>query len=204
MSYVLINHGWSNTRQDGHWQRHLALALRLAGHDVSYAQYPQTETPFFDDWSALLVHELKLLHELRDARGDNGEMVVIGHSLGSLNIMKSALEGRIPAELRANRLLLVAPSGQDMLEDITETFAFDPVELAASNALNRVAEKVTILASDEDFWLPQGIRASYTDALGIEPVIMPGAKHFAPGDGYGPWQGVLDWVLDPAADLGAR
>lgn len=204
MAYVLINHGWSNTRQDGHWQRHLALALRTQGHDVSYAQYPQTETPIFDDWSALLVHELKLLHELRAARGDDGEVIIIGHSLGSLNIMKTALSDRIPRELRAHRLLLVAPSGQDMLEDITETFAFDPAELAAANALARVADEVTILASDDDSWIPRGIRASYTDVLGIEPVIAPGAKRFAPGDGYGPWQGVHDWVLDASADLRQR
>ncbi|MEI6590873.1 MAG: alpha/beta hydrolase, partial [Actinomycetes bacterium] len=63
MARVLINHGWTNTRQPEHWQRLLAGALRREGHQVLYPQYPETQKPVFDDWQALLLAELELLHE---------------------------------------------------------------------------------------------------------------------------------------------
>lgn len=188
MAYVLINHGWTNTRPERHWQRLLASTLRTQGHIVSYAQYPNTEMPTFSEWSALLIAELELLVEQRALQGPaagSDELILIGHSLGCLNIMKTALDGRLRPELTADRILLVAPSAHELLEESTLTFQFDVAELRSSGALQRAAKDTTIIASDEDSWLPRGIRATYTDILGIEPVIVPGAKHFALGDGWG-------------------
>ena len=211
MSYVLIHHGWTNTRQRDHWQRNLAHALRLQGHQVSYAQYPQTDSPVFADWSKLLVAELEHLVELRELRGEagtaNGELILVGHSLGCVNIMKSALEGLITPELRANRTLFVAPASQAKL-DAVPTFKFDlentaaPAQLRA--ALGATAGDVTLVASDDDVWLPKGIRAEYGESLNIEPVIIEGGQHLSLQDGWGKWQGVIDWVNDRGADITVR
>jgi len=211
MPYVLIHHGWTNTRQPNHWQRNLANALRLQGHFVSYAQYSQTEQPVFADWSALLAAELEHLVELRALRGDAGtaagELILVGHSLGCVNIMKSALEGLIRPELRANRTLFVAPASQAKL-DAVPTFKFDlentavPAQLRA--ALADAAGAVTLVASDDDVWLPKGIRAEYSEQLQIEPVIIEGGQHLSLQDGWGTWQGVIDWVNDPAAEITVR
>ena len=207
MSYVLIHHGWTNTRQPDHWQRNLAHALQLQGHHVSYAQYPQTEQPVFADWSALLVAELEHLVELRELSGGTGELILIGHSLGCVNIMKSALEGRLRPELRANRTLLVAPASQAKL-DAVATFKFSlegndaATELRA--ALAEAAGAVTLVASDDDVWLPKGIRAEYGDPLQLEPVIIEGGQHLSLQDGWGKWQGVIDWVNHRGADLTVR
>jgi len=208
MSFVLIHHGWTNTRQPNHWQRNLAHALRLQGHQVSYAQYPQTDSPVFEDWSALLVAELEHLVELRDLSGKPGdELILIGHSLGCVNIMKSALEGLIRPELRANRTLFVAPASQEKL-DAVPTFKFDlesteaHAELRA--ALAKTAGEVTLVASDADVWLPKGIGVSYGEPLDLDPVIIEGGKHLSLQDGWGQWQGVIDWVNDPTADLQVR
>jgi predicted alpha/beta hydrolase family esterase len=208
MSYVLIHHGWTNTRQPDHWQRNLAHALRLQGHHVSYAQYPETQQPNFDEWSALLVAELEHLVELRELSGDrSAELILVAHSLGCVNIMKSALEGLIGPQLRANRTLLVAPAGQEKL-DAVPTFRFElesteaQAELRA--ALANFAGDVTLVASEDDVWLPKGIRAEYADPLGLEPVIIKGGQHLSLQDGWGKWQGVIDWVNDSAADLRVR
>jgi predicted alpha/beta hydrolase family esterase len=208
MSFVLIHHGWTNTRQPNHWQRNLAHALRLQGHQVSYVQYPQTDSPVFEDWSALLVAELEQLVELRELSGEPGEeLILIGHSLGCVNIMKSALEGLIRPELRANRTLLVAPAGQEKL-DAVATFKFDLESTSAQAelraALAKTAGEVTLVASDDDVWLPKGIRVSYAEPLNLEPVIIEGGKHLSLQDGWGKWQGVIDWANDPAAKLNVR
>jgi hypothetical protein len=34
--------------------------------------------------------------------------------------------------------------------------------------------------------------------------VIEGAKHLALSDGWGRWQGVIDWVSDPTADLTVR
>lgn len=207
MSYVLIHHGWTNTRQPDHWQRNLAHALRLQGHQVSYVQYPQTEQPVFADWSALLVAEIEHLVELRELSGGTGELILIGHSLGCVNIMKSALEGLIRPELRANRTLFVAPASQERL-DAVATFKFgvesDKAATELRAALAEAAGAVTLVSSDDDVWLPKGIRAEYGETLDLTPVIIEGGKHLSLQDGWGKWQGVVDWVNDPGADLTVR
>ena len=208
MSYVLIHHGWTNTRQPDHWQRNLTHALRLQGHHVSYAQYPETQQPNFDEWSALLVAELEHLVELRELSDNrNAELILVAHSLGCVNIMKSALEGLIGAQLRANRTLLVAPASQEKLGAVpTFKFELESTEAQADlrAALANFAGDVTLVASEDDVWLPKGIRAEYADPLGLTPVIIEGGQHLSLQDGWGKWHGVIDWVNDSSADLRVR
>ena len=205
MAFVLIHHGWTNTRQAEHWQHHLAVALRVQGHHVSYAQYPDTQLPNFAAWSELLVAELEHLVELRDALGSSDEIVFVGHSLGCVNFMKSALDGLIRPDLKVDRTIFVAPAAIETLGQVA-TFKFDIDSDAAAvrTALSATAGNVTLLASDADEWLPRGIVSTYGEPLGIEPVIIEGAKHLALSDGWGRWQGIIDWVNDPRADLTVR
>jgi len=223
MSYVLIHHGWTNTRQTDHWQHHLALALRAQGHQVSYAQYPETQLPNYAAWSELLVAELELLVEQRElarrgisatanaGKGEaaelDDELVLVGHSLGCVNIMKNALEGTIRPELRANRTLFVAPAALRTLGQVS-SFQFELETAEHEHALHEAVRTnvgtVQLVASDKDPWLPLGIGAAYGNALKTEAVIIEGAGHLALADGWGKWQGVIDWVNNPAADLRQR
>ena len=207
MAFVLIHHGWTNTRQRDHWQHHLAVALRLQGHQVSYAQYPDTQLPNFAAWSALLIAELEQLVELRGAMGGGEDIVFVGHSLGCVNFMKSALTGLIRPELKVDRAIFVAPASIETLGQV-DSFQFDIESSGAAavvrTALSAAAGNIKLLASDDDEWLPRGISATYGEPLGIEPVIIEGAKHLALSDGWGRWQGIIDWVNDPAANLTER
>jgi hypothetical protein len=40
--------------------------------------------------------------------------------------------------------------------------------------------------------------------LSVEPIIIEGGKHLSMADGWGYWQGVIDWVNDPNADITHR
>lgn len=206
MAYVLINHGWTNTRQQDHWQRHTAAQLRLQGHHVNYPQFPDTETPDFTKWSSLLKAELEILVELRDlAHHENSndrELIFIGHSLGCINFLKTALEG-ISSELIVDRALLVAPASPETLAE-APTFALDLFDPEILPALSRAAKSIKLVGSDDDHWIPRGIAETFGKPLQLEPIIIPGAKHLALVDGWGYWQGVIDWVNDPEADIAKR
>ena len=191
--HVLIIHGWGNTRAEDHWQRHLAVNLRKQGHQVYYPQLPDTETPTFADWAEVVIAELEMAREA-------DELVVVAHSLGCSTWLKLAVDGLLPRS--ADRLLFVAPADPSVLSDVS-SFIVNPNEVVRT-ALHGSASSVTLLGSYADPWTPNGVQATYGEPLGLEAIIIPGAKHLALGDGWGYWQGVIDWVNDPKADLTVR
>jgi predicted alpha/beta hydrolase family esterase len=71
-------------------------------------------------------------------------------------------------------------------------------------ALHASAKSITLVGSDSDPWSPRGIQQTFGDPLGLQAVILEGAKHLALSDGFTYWQGVIDWVLDSQADLTVR
>lgn len=194
MARLLINHGLGNLRWPDHWQRHLATAARKSGHVVSYPQFPSPEKPDTQDWQSLLIAEAALLADVGDSAG---ELLFVGHSLGSLNFLFAAQNGALPVVF--DRALLVAPADPTLLPDL-EIERLDPNKVDLANA----AKRVQIVASDADQWIPRGIQATFGEPLGIEPVVIPGAKHLSLNDGWGHWQGVIDWVENPSADLTKR
>lgn len=196
MAKVLILHGWTNRRQQGHWQRHLATALRQQGHIVAYPQFPNPDEPKLDEWQELLVAELDILAEI-----EAGETIVIGHSLGCINWIQGAATGLIAQPV--DRVLLVAPADPRLLGEVEglKVALTDPDVASATIASTA---NLTVLASDKDKWTPRGIQATFGDPLGVEAVILPGAGHLSLDDGFGFWQGVIDWVNNPKADLTQR
>ena len=190
---VIVLHGWRNRRWEGHWQREAAAALRKQGHQVFYPQLPSTDEPRFADWSEVVLAELALAREANQGE----ELVVIGHSLGSVTWLKLVELGLIEAPV--SRVLLVAPADPELLLDIAD-FVFDPAKVDVS----RGAASTLIVGSDEDEWSPRGIERTFADSLGVPAVIIPGAKHLSLADGWGKWAGVINWVNDPGSDLHVR
>jgi predicted alpha/beta hydrolase family esterase len=198
MARVLIHHGLANRRWPDHWQRHLANSLRQQGHLVSYAQFPNPEKPTLEEWQAMLHAEAELLVE---AGEQAGELVFVGHSLGCLNFLWAASEGALPT--RFSRALLVAPADPTLLPDLDiERLNIEKPDFSAR--IGAFVDQVTLVASDKDMWLPRGIGDTFGRQLGVEPVIIQGANHLSRADGWGYWQGVIDWVNDPTADLTVR
>ncbi|MEN9749732.1 MAG: hypothetical protein RL149_810 [Actinomycetota bacterium] len=198
MARILINHGLANRRWPDHWQRHLANALRQQGHLVSYAQFPSPETPKLEEWQALLIAEAELLVE---AGEHLGELIFVGHSLGSLNFLFAAASGTLPTAF--DRVLLVAPADPTLLPDL-EIDRVDLENPEFAGFVARFAKHLTIVASDKDQWLPRGVVETFGKPLSVEPIIIEGGKHLSMADGWGYWQGVIDWVNDPNADITHR
>jgi predicted alpha/beta hydrolase family esterase len=196
MAKVLILHGWTNRRQPGHWQRHLANELRKQGHIVAYPQFPNPDQPKLDEWQELLAAELDILAEI-----EAGETIVIGHSLGCINWIQGASTGLISSPV--DRVLLVAPADPNLLGEV-EGLNVDLTDPAVAKATHDSTASLTVLASENDKWTPRGIQATFGEPLGLTPLILEGAGHLSLADGFGPWQGVIDWVNDPKADLTRR
>lgn len=196
MAKVLILHGWTNRRQPGHWQRHLANELRKQGHIVAYPQFPNPDQPKLDEWQELLAAELDILAEI-----EAGETIVIGHSLGCINWIQGASTGLISKPV--DRVLLVAPADPQVLGEV-EGLKVDLADPAVAKATHASTASLTILASEKDKWTPRGIHATFGQPLGLEPLILEGAGHLSLADGFGHWQGVIDWVNDPKSDLTRR
>lgn len=196
MARVLMMHGWNNRRPEGAWHRLMVATLRQQGHQVLYPQFPSTDSPTLNDWQELLLAELDLLEE-----AGSGELIAIGHSLGCLNWAHAAVEGKIKRPL--DRVLFVAPADPELLGQI-EGLNVVLENAETKKAIDAATKSLTIVGSDADVWAPNGIQETFGDPLGVEAVIIEGAKHFTADDGWGPWQGVIDWVNDPTADITVR
>jgi predicted alpha/beta hydrolase family esterase len=183
---LLILHGVENWRPREHWQWWLAEQLRSSGEQVLYPQLPAPSSPALDEWLRVLHGELAQL-------GD-GERVVVAHSCGVALWLLAAPE--ITADERVGRVVLVAPPGPSAF--VVPYRAFLPVGIDRSAVARASAEPPIVITSDNDPYCPEGLegyRAVYTEALGLDHQVIPGAGHISIDDGYGPWPAILDWCL---------
>ena len=196
MKRVLIIHGWTNRRQVNHWQRNLAVALQRAGHAVAYSQLPNTDNPVLDEWLDVIENDLTILDEV-----SSDELIVIGHSLGCLTWLNAVKRGVVKSSV--SRVLLVAPADPALCDDAA-TFQIDVNDAALKRAVHDVAAATLLVGSDGDPWIPRGVEETFATPLDLPFVIIPGGSHFAGEEGWGPWQGVFDWVENPAAEISTR
>lgn len=187
----LILHGVENWRPREHWQWWLADQLRARGEQVLYPQLPSPSSPALDEWLVVLHGELGQL-------GD-GERIVVAHSNGVALWLLAAPEITTPE--RVDRVVLVAPPGPSAF---TAPYrAFLPVGIDRTAVARVSARPPLVVTSDNDPYVPEGVgayRSIYTDALGLEHHVIPGAGHITIEDGYGPWPAILQWCLDGTAN----
>ena len=187
----LVLHGWQNRRPPEHWQWQLVEALRQAGEQVLYPQFPEPDEPDLEGWTELLHAELAQL-------GD-GERVVIAHSL-AVPLWLHAAPRLTPRE-HADRVLLVAPPSPQVLQSFPEVAAFGGIHL--DPAATEAAKSTRLVASDNDPYCPQGAGVAYA-ALGLDLDTIPGGGHLDPDGGYGSWPAALAWCLDPTTRFTPR
>jgi len=187
MSRVLLLHGWTNRRPEGHWMRLTAAALRKQGHQVWYPQFPAPETPNPAEWQDLLRQESNMMDEV-----EGGEKIVIAHSLGTINFLYGALTDLFAKPF--DRALMVAIPDPVMTSETTgiEGEPLDFRNPALKPQMNKWAASVTAVASDKDRWQPNG--TDFYRPLGLETIEVLGAGHFSLDDGWGAWPGLGTWV----------
>jgi predicted alpha/beta hydrolase family esterase len=184
----LVLHGYTNRRPPGHWHRRLVEALRAGGELAVYPAMPDTDDPSLQVWLETVRTELDLLG---DPTGT--ERVVVAHSLAAVVWLHLAQQGLLAP---VDRVLLVAPPGPSRLERELGGFVLPPLDPAR---VRSAARDTLVVCSDDDPWCPEGVVETYAEPLGLRSVVIPGARHFALGDGFGPWPAVVGWARDPAS-----
>lgn len=187
MSKILLLHGWTNRRPEGHWMRLTAARLRATGHQVWYPQFPNPDAPKPADWQDLLRQESNMMDEV-----EGGEKIVIAHSLGTINWLFGALTDLY--NMPFDRALLVAiPDPQKTNE--TTGIEGEPMDFSnpfLGPQMRKWAGSVRAVASDSDRWQPNGI--GFYQPLSIETTEVVGAGHFSLDDGWGQWSGLAQWI----------
>jgi uncharacterized protein len=191
----LVLHGVENWRPREHWQWWLAQELRARGEQVFYPQLPTPSSPALDEWLAVLHGELGQL--------STGERVVVAHSCGVALWLLATPE--LAPEERVDRVALVAPPGPSAF--IAPYRAFLPVGIDWEAVARASAQLPIVITSDNDPYCPEGMtgyRSTYTEALGLQHEVIPGAGHITIEDGFGPWRPMLDWSLTGDTSLDPR
>jgi len=106
-----------------------------------------------------------------------GEKIAICHSLGTTNWLIAAMNDLFTEPF--DRVLLIAPPDPNQLTE-TEGIDGSPLDLddpGLSASAHKWAKNLTVIASDDDQWLPRGV-GIYAPALNLEPLIFQGQDTF--------------------------
>jgi hypothetical protein len=181
---VLILHGWQGSGP-GHWQTWLADRLREQDVHVQYPDLPDCDVPCPDRWGAALHREMRAL-----ARED-GERVVVAHSLGCVLWLREA--AAISAAQRVDRVALVAPPCPGA--KVPELANFYPTG-ADKAAIDAAAGHTRLVCSDDDAYCPgRGAAEHWGGPLEVTVDLIRGAGHLNLESGYGPWPEMEAWCL---------
>jgi predicted alpha/beta hydrolase family esterase len=176
---ILFLHGWHNRRPPGHWQREAAARLTARGHRVEYPQLPSPDEPTVVEWRTVAERSLAVLSST------GLPIVVVCHSLSCLLWL-----GARPSGPAVERVLLVAPPDPRVLASSPEVAGFVALALAvAAEDRNRL----TIVASDNDEYCPDGAARLFGDRFGIRTVVLEGQGHLNTDAGYGEWPSLVAW-----------
>jgi predicted alpha/beta hydrolase family esterase len=188
---ALILHGWQGSGPD-HWQTWLAGRLAAAGAHVQYPDLPDCDVPCPDRWGAALHREL------RELAAEDGERVVIAHSLGCVLWLREA--ARIRAAHRVDRVALVAPPCPGA--KVPELAGFYPTG-ADKDAIDAAAGHTRLVCADDDPYCPgRGAAGHWGAPLELAVDLLPGAGHLNTEAGYGPWPAMEAWALGRAEETG--
>jgi len=163
---VLILHGWGADSHDN-WFPWLKGELEKKGVDAYCPDLPETNVPKQEAW----------LSEIRKLAGgfDSG-LALVGHSLGTIAIMRT-LESLRPGE-KIGKAVLV--SGFTWGLDIREISDFFKTEFDWEKIRGH-AHEITVMNSDNDPYFPVQEGEKLRDNLKAKLIVEHGAGHINEG-----------------------
>ncbi|MFC3850366.1 RBBP9/YdeN family alpha/beta hydrolase [Corynebacterium hansenii] len=175
---AVIVHGF-NGYPAKHWFPWLAGELVGAGFPVTRVALPEPSRPDPRAWAAALAEQA----------GSLDGAVVVAHSLGCFTTLRhladnpdQALAGLVLVagfDLKGDELERGTAEERGALSQL-DPFLGDGVD---TPALVPRLGKVTVIMSDDDHIVPRVFSEALAERLGVDPVVVPGAKHFLYSDG---------------------
>ena len=169
MKTVLILHGITG-HAGIHWQKWLHDELVKRGYKVLMPDLPDTNKPKRNEW-------LKTVKDLTSEL-DFSDLVIIGHSLGVV----TALDLIEESGKKINTLISVAGFFKDYGAELNSYFLKEKnIDL---EKVKKLVNKVYIIQSDNDPYVPQEILKDMAYGLGVKPIIIKKGGHFNTDSGY--------------------
>lgn len=175
---AVIVHGY-NGYPAKHWFPWLAAELVAAGFPVTRVALPDPTRPHPAAWAGALAEQA----------GSLDGAVVVAHSLGCFTTLRHMAAN--PDQTLAG-LVLVAGFDQkgselvrgfaDEREALSQLDPFIGEGVDTPALVPRLGE-VSVIMSDDDHIVPRVFSESMAERLGVEPIEVPGAKHFLFSDG---------------------
>ncbi|MFE6621701.1 RBBP9/YdeN family alpha/beta hydrolase [Streptomyces sp. NPDC057740] len=164
-----IIHGYGATPED-HWFGWLAGQLRADGVPATIPALPSPQAPDPARWADAVRADLGTPDE---------HSIVVAHSLGCLTVLRHLRS--LPGPWRLGTLVLVS-GFVDQLPALPDLNAYigDGCDVTG---LRSHIDRLTIIRSDADPYVPPGHTDRLADLLGIPAQVIPGAGHFLASDG---------------------
>ncbi|HKN99318.1 MAG TPA: alpha/beta hydrolase, partial [Pseudonocardiaceae bacterium] len=122
---------------------------------------------------------------------------VLAHAVGAALWLHHAAARPAP-DRRVDRVLLVAPPGQEWHEANVREFEPAPVDVVG---VRQAAAYTRLVTSDNDPTRSVAEARALAEQLDVDWDVIPGAGQITAESGYGRWPSVLDWIRQPTAQL---
>ena len=144
--------------------------------------FPTPEHQTYEDWERLMDYYC-------DIGIVNSETILIGHSCGSVFLVKYLLKHKI----RVAGLITVCGynnfhSGNDMMDKLNGSFYINEDSINVRNYANRIIS----FYSDNDPHIPMEILCNFAENIGAEKVVVNNAGHFNLAAGYDKFDMILN------------
>lgn len=168
MGKIVIAHGYGMSGGD-HWYPYLSGELRAAGHEVRVPDFPDPEAPEAGAW-------LKALEEETGSRP--ADTVLVGHSLGGVNLLRLLQEHDTEAEGPYAGAVFVASMSGEVGYDALAGFFEPEFDWARIRAAAR-AFRVLHAADDPVTGARTGEHVMrFVTELGATATLTPSGGHF--------------------------
>lgn len=164
---AVLAHCWTGSPASG-WYPAIAGRLRGLGLEVTAPALPDTDDPDPDAW----------VSALDAAIGSTDDVMLIGHSLGALALLRWLIASRRPVAAVA----LVAPPIGPGAHAVVDRFMVGEDKLQP--ALAAVGRSLIVVSDSDPYLLPSPFAVA--DAfvrVGAKRLLVPGGGHFSPASG---------------------
>jgi predicted alpha/beta hydrolase family esterase len=166
MSRVIISHEYGSS-PDQAWYGHMAAAL--GSHEVKVPQMPDPEAPQPEPWLKAVTAEV----------ADPRDTVLVGHSLGAVNLLRLLQRHDVDREGQYAGVVLVAAMAHEVGYDQLASFfdgGFD------WDRIRRAAKRFRLLvAIDDPVLTPDPLEhvRLFAAHLGAKALVTPDGIHFS-------------------------
>ncbi|MEV6337622.1 alpha/beta fold hydrolase [Nocardia vinacea] len=139
VSAIVVNHGLG-ARAGSVWFPYFMAELTTLGHTVTIPNLPDPDAPRLEPWREAFATAVA-------AAGPAGDTVLVGHSIGGVNVLRMLEQHDVAAAGQFAGVLLVSTAAHEVGYDILAEFFAEPFDWAR---IRGAAREFRVLAAADD------------------------------------------------------